>query len=115
MGWFIIMLTRGNLDRKVVGLHEAALGGCAVVKGSHGIGAWRFVLTSPATPPRMRVCTGLFDGLRSAGKFGTPSRLKRSSGSAMLSAIAELCHQRRLLAATRLAASGGIPQATSSR
>ena len=30
--------------------------------------------------------------------------MKRSFGSAMLSAIAELCHQRRLLAATRLAA-----------
>jgi hypothetical protein len=35
MGWFIITLTRGNLDRKVEGGHEAALVGCAVVKGSH--------------------------------------------------------------------------------
>jgi hypothetical protein len=35
MGWFIITLTRGNLGRKVEGHHEAALGGCAVVKGPH--------------------------------------------------------------------------------
>ena len=64
-----------------------------------------FASTSPATPPGMRVRTGRFDGLRSTGKFGTPSRTTAGSTSPRLghNSFAVTCPRSDALRFTSLA------------